>query len=148
VPSRRAILRSVARNRRAGADRQIAGRREEKETGLSTSLISRRGVPPSRGVIKGGDGLFGVVAAHEVNVIAIGRKGQAAVARGGGRDDLGVASRGNMPEPEGLQAIFLQHVEQVFSIGGDSGEEDMTIIVEVFDRHAFDWQSFFVRQEE
>ncbi len=52
-----------------------------------------------------------------------------------------------MPEPEGLQAIFLQHVEQVFSIGGDSGEEDMTIIGEVFDRHAFDWQSFFVRQE-
>jgi len=53
-----------------------------------------------------------------------------------------------MPEPEGLQAIFLQHVEQVFSIGGDSGEEDMTIIGEVFDRHAFDWQSFLCGRRE
>src|SRR5258708_17420938 len=98
-------------------------------------------------VIQGSNGLLGVLAADEVNVIAIGRKSEATVGRGRGRDDLGVASRGNMPEPEGLQPIFLQDVEQVFSIRGDSGEEDVTVIGEVFDRHAFDWQSFLVRQE-
>ncbi len=84
-------------------------------------------------VVQGSNGLLGVLAADEVNVVAIGRESEAAVARGGGRDDLRVASRGNMPEPEGLQAILLQNVEQVFSVGGDSGEEDVTVIGEIFD---------------
>jgi len=37
-----------------------------------------------------------------------------------------------MPEPEGLQAI-LQDVEQVFPIGGDSGEEGRDRYLEIFD---------------
>src|SRR5712692_5868623 len=47
-------------------------------------------------VVEGSNGLLGVLAADEVDVIAIGRKGEAAVARWRGRDDLGVASGGNM----------------------------------------------------
>src|SRR5260370_5997099 len=80
-----------------------------------------RSSPKHGSVVQGSNGLLGVLAADEVNVIAIGRKGEAAVARGGGRDDLCVASPGDMPEPKGLQAIILQDVAQIFSIGGDSG---------------------------
>src|SRR5260370_20264364 len=83
-----------------------------------------RSSPEHRSVVERSDGLLGVLAADEVNVGAIGRKSEAAVARRSGRDDLRVASRGNMPKPEGLQAILLQNVEQLFSIGGDSGKED------------------------
>ncbi len=106
-----------------------------------------RSSPKHGSVVQGSNGLLGVLAADEVNVIAVGRKGEAAVTRGGGCDHLGVASRGNMPKPEGLQAILLLDVEQVFPIGGDSGEENVTVIGEIFDRHAFDGKSFLVRQE-
>src|SRR5437879_2036252 len=47
------------------------------------------------GIIEGSDSLFGVIAADAVNVIAVGRKRKTAVTRGGGRDDLRVAARGN-----------------------------------------------------
>src|SRR5712664_2139933 len=49
-----------------------------------------RGSPEHGSVVERGDGLLGVLAADEVDVIAIGRKGEAAVARGSGGDDLRV----------------------------------------------------------
>ena len=91
--------------------------------------------------------MLGVLASDEVDVIAIGRKGEAAVARGRGRYHLCVASRGNVTEPERLQAVFLKDMEQVFSVGRNSSEEDMAVVGEIFDRHGFDGQGFFAGQE-
>jgi len=52
---------------------------------------------------------------------------------------------GILPEPEGLQAILLQDVEQVFPIGGDSGEEDVTVIGGDFRPDMLsDWAKFFL----
>src|SRR5712692_273880 len=98
-------------------------------------------------VVEGSDSLLGVVTTDEVDVIAIGGKRETTVTGGRGGDDLSVAARGNVPEPEGLQAIFVQDMEQVFSIRGNSGQGDVTVVGEIFDRHAFDGQSLFVRQE-
>src|SRR6266852_6176561 len=98
-------------------------------------------------VVEGSDGLLRVVAAHEVDVIAVGRKSEAAVARSGGRDDLRVASGGNVAEPEGLQAILVENMEQVFSVRRNPCYGDVTIVGEVFDRHCFDGQSFLMGQE-
>ena len=58
-----------------------------------------------------------------------------------------VASRGSVPEPEGLQAILVEDVEQIFSIGRNSGQGNVTVVSEIFDGHCFDSQSFFVWQE-
>src|ERR1700682_6335879 len=80
-----------------------------------------RGSAEHGSVVKRSDGLLGIVATDEVDVIAIGRESEAAVASGGGRDDLRVAAGGNMPEQEGLQAILVEDVEQVFSVGRNSG---------------------------
>ncbi len=88
--------------------------------------------------------MLGVLATDEVDVIAIGRESEAAVAGGCGRDNLRVAAGGNMTEPEGLQAIFVEDVEQVFSVGGNSGQGDVTAVGEIFDRHSFDGQILFV----
>src|SRR6266446_3519068 len=98
-------------------------------------------------VIEGSDGLLGVVAADAVNVIAIGGESETTVAGGGGRDDLRVASRGSVPKPEGLQTILIKDVEQVFPVRGNSGEEDVTVVGEILDRHLFDGQNRFVWQE-
>src|SRR5258708_22018469 len=65
-----------------------------------------RSSPKHGSVVQGSNGLLGVLAADEVNVIAIGRKGEAPVARGGGRDERCVASRGNKPGAKGLKAIL------------------------------------------
>ena len=91
--------------------------------------------------------MLGVLAADEINVIAVGRKGEAAIARGGRRDDLRVAASGNVAEPEGLQASFVQYVEQIFSIRGNSGQSDVTVVGKIFDRHSFDGQILLAGQE-
>ncbi len=98
-------------------------------------------------VVKGRDGLLGVVAAHKVNIIAVGRKSEAAVARCGGRNYLRVAPGGNVAKPEGLQAIFVENVEEVFSVWGNPCKEDVAVVGEIFDGHCFDGQSFFVGQK-
>src|SRR5260370_13893151 len=88
-----------------------------------------------------------MVAGNEVELSAVGREGKTAITGGGGRDDLSVASGGNMPEPEGLHAILVQYVEQIFSIRGNSGQGDVTVVGEIFDGHFLTGQSFLVRQE-
>src|SRR5260370_31358886 len=75
-----------------------------------------RGSPEHGSVVEGSNGLLGILAADEVDVIAIGRKGEAAVARGSGRDDLRVASSWNMAEPEGLEALFVNNGVPGFSL--------------------------------
>src|SRR6267378_6493609 len=68
-------------------------------------------------VVKGGDGLLGVLAAHEVDVIAVGGKCETSITGGRGCDDLSVAPGGDVTEPEGLQDIIIQDVEQVYYVG-------------------------------
>src|SRR5439155_25049019 len=99
------------------------------------------------GVIEGSDGLLRIVAADAINVIAVGGKRKSSVPSCERRDDLRVASRRNVPEPEGLQAILIENMKQVFSIGGNSGEEDVTIVGEIFGGHLCDGQDFFAWQE-
>ena len=58
-----------------------------------------------------------------------------------------VAARGNVPQPKGLQAVFVEDVEQVFPVGRDSGGEDVAVVGEIFNRHLFDRQDSFAWQE-
>ncbi len=60
---------------------------------------------------------------------------------------LRVTARGNMPEPEGLQAVLVEDVEQVFSVRGDSGQGDVAAVGEILDGHCFDRQSTLVGQK-
>src|SRR5205823_1098415 len=106
-----------------------------------------RSSPEHGGVIEGSDGLLRIVAADAINVIAVGGKRKSSVPSCERRDDLRVASRRNVPEPEGLQAILIENMKQVFSIGGNSGEEDVTIVGEVFGGHLCDGQDFFAWEE-
>ena len=46
-----------------------------------------------------------------------------------------------------MQAILIENMKQVFSIGGNSGEEDVTIVGEIFGGHLCDGQDFFAWQE-
>src|SRR6267378_4401212 len=82
-------------------------------------------------------GSGGIVMPVQVGkALAVGRKGDAAVARGSGCYDLLVAASGNMTEPEGLQTILVEDVEQVFSVGRNSGQGDVTVVGEIFGRHS------------
>ena len=62
---------------------------------------------------------------HEVQVVAVGRKAQADIVHLRRRNDLGVAVGGDVADPEALQAVVIQHVEDVFGIGRNGDKRSL-----------------------
>ena len=57
---------------------------------------------------------FGLFPANKIDVVAVRRKRQAVVARGGRGNDFLIGAGGNMAKPERLQAVFFEGLQQVY----------------------------------
>src|SRR2546429_8043750 len=79
------------------------------------------------------NGMFRFIAANKIKIAAIGRKSDSDVARGGGSDDLRVASRLDVSELKRVQAVFVQDEGEIFSVGRNRGESSVAVVREIFD---------------
>ena len=77
--------------------------------------------------------MFCFIATHKIKVAAIGRKRDSDVTRGGGSDDLRVASSLDVAELKRLQTVFVEHERQIFSVGRNGGESGVAVVREIFD---------------
>ena len=82
---------------------------------------------------KDGVGFFLFIAADKVDVVTVGRKGEAAVAGGGRFDDFLVAAGGDVVEPEGLESLFFQRLKKIFAIRRNGGMGYVAVIGDIFD---------------
>src|SRR5229473_674940 len=77
--------------------------------------------------------MFRLIAADKIKITSVGRKCDSDVARGGGSDDLRVASSLDVTELERLQAVFVEHERKIFSVGRNRGESGVAVVREIFD---------------
>ena len=77
--------------------------------------------------------MFRFIAADKIKIASVGRKCDSDVARGGGRDDLRFASGLDVAELKRLQAVFVEHEREVFSVGRNCGESGVAVVREIFD---------------
>ena len=61
-------------------------------------------------------GVFLFIAPHKIDVISVRRKRQPGIPGRRWRDDLRVAGRGNVPQPQRLQSVLLHDVQKIVSI--------------------------------
>src|SRR5208282_6773007 len=78
------------------------------------------------GGVERGESVFGLVAAHAINIVGVGREGEPCITGGCGRNKLRIAGRSDVSKPERLQSIFIVDVEKVFAVGGNGGESDVS----------------------
>src|SRR6266566_8311569 len=98
----------------------------EKVMFVSMSVTSFWGVPPSTGARwRYFSDRTSNFTTHEVQVVAVGRKAQADIVHLRRRNDLGVAVGGDVADPEALQAVVIQHVEDVFGIGRNGDKRSL-----------------------
>src|SRR5437773_5034680 len=83
--------------------------------------------------VQNGNGMFGFIAANKIKIAAIGRKTDSDVARGGGSDDLRVASSLDVSELKRLQAVFVEDEGEIFSVWRNRGESSVAVVREIFD---------------
>src|SRR5438094_2948165 len=60
-------------------------------------------------------------AAHEVEIVAIGREAQTDVVHLPRRNDLSITVRGNIAKPQTLEPIVVHNMQDVFSVGRNRG---------------------------
>src|SRR5260221_7094836 len=77
--------------------------------------------------------MFRFIAADKIKITSVGRKRDADITRGGGSNDLRVASCLDVAELKRLQAVFVKHEREIFSVGRNRGERGVAVVREIFD---------------
>src|SRR5579864_1524529 len=100
-----------------------------------------------RSAVERREGVFGLVAPDAVDVAAVGRKGDPGIQGSGWRLDLRIAHGRDVAQPQGLQAVLLADMQEIFAVGGERGLVDVTVVGEILDGELLEGQMAIALQE-
>ena len=98
------------------------------------------GVPPEhRSAVKVPLALSADASFAKINVIPVWRENQGVVDGGCRRDDLSIAARWHVAQPQALEAIIVLHIQNIFAVGRDCSLFGFARVRDLRDREILKW---------